>query len=89
MTNAKAILLAFLILAGMIISPVCARYEISPQPLSGDMITTPGKVTDLTVDVYTEGKAFHKISVDLGTGTSVNFTLWYGNGATVSGWMSY
>ncbi|MCJ7697476.1 MAG: hypothetical protein MUO73_04000 [Thermoplasmata archaeon] len=89
MTNAKVILLALLLLAGMIVSPVCARYEISPQPLSGDMITTPDKVTDLTVDVSIEGKAFHKITVDLGTGTSVNFTLWYGNGDTVSGWMVY
>jgi hypothetical protein len=89
MTHAKVILLAVLLLAGMIVSPVCARYEISPQPLSGDMITTPGKVTDLTVDVSTEGKAFHKISVDLGTGTTVNFTLWYGSGQTVSGWMKY
>jgi hypothetical protein len=88
-TSTIVVLLAFLLLAGMIVSPVSARYEISPQPLSGDMITTPGKVTDLTVDVSTEGKAFHKISVDLGTGTSVNFTLWYGNGDTVSGWMVY
>jgi hypothetical protein len=89
MTNAKALLLALLLVAGMIVSPVCARYQISPQPLSGDMISSDGKVTDLTVDVSQDGKAFHKISVDLGTGTTVNFTLTYGNGDTVSGWMKY
>jgi len=83
------VLLAVLLVLGMIVSPVCARYEISPQPLSGDMIKTPGKITDLTVDVSQQGKAFHKISVDVGTGTTVNFTLWYGNGTTVSGWMKY
>jgi hypothetical protein len=83
------VLLALLLVAGMIVSPVCARYQISPQPLSGDMISAPGKITDLTVDVSGEGKAFHKISVDLATGTTVNFTLTYGNGSTVSGWMVY
>jgi hypothetical protein len=88
-TSAIVVLLAILVLSGMIVSPVAARYQISPQPLSGDMITTPGKITDLTVDVSQDGKAFHKISVDVGTGTTVNFTLWYGNGDTVSGWMLY
>jgi hypothetical protein len=88
-TSAIVVLLAFLVLAGMIVSPVSARYQISPQPLSGDMITIPDKTTDLTVDVSPDGKAFHKISVDLGTGTTVNFTLWYGSGQTVSGWMKY
>jgi hypothetical protein len=83
------VLLAFLLVGGMIVSPVCARYQISPQPLSGDMITTPGKITDLTVDVSEQGEAFHKISVDLSTGTTVNFTLTYGDGDTVSGWMVY
>ena len=73
----------------MIVSPISARYEISPQPLSGDMITTPGQSQNLMVDVSQEGKAIHKISVDLSTGTTVNFTLTYGNGDTVSGWMIY
>lgn len=83
------VLLAFLLLAGMIVSPVSARYEISPQPLSGDMVKVPGKITDITIDVSPDGDALHKISVDLGTGTTVNFTLWYGNGDSVSGWMAY
>jgi len=83
------VLLAFLLLGGMIIPPVAARYQISPDPLSGDMISSPGKVSDFTVDVSQDGDAIRKISVDVGTGTTVNFTLTYGNGATVSGWMEY
>ena len=89
MTHARHVLLALLILVGLIVSPVAARYEISPQPLSGDMITVPDKVTSLSVDVSAEGDAFHKISVDVGSGTTVNFTLTYGNGDTVDGWMKY
>lgn len=53
------------------------------------MITTPDKVTSLIVDVSPGGKAFHRISVDIGSGTTVNYTLTYGNGYTVSGWMLY
>src|SRR5512137_1659735 len=83
------VLLAFLILGGMIVSPVAARFQISPDPLSGDMISSQGKVSDFMVDVSQDGDAIRKISVDVGTGTTVNFTLTYGNGATVSGWMAY
>lgn len=89
MTNAKALLLAFLLLGGMIVSPVCAQYQITPQPLSGDMVVVPGQVTYLIIDVSPDGKALHKISVDIPTGTTVDFTLTYGNGDTVSGWMKY
>lgn len=85
----KPFLLAVLVLLGMIVSPVCAQYQISPQPLSGDMVVVPGKVTSFVADVSPDGDAIHKISVDVPTGTTVNFELTYGNGDTVSGWMKY
>jgi hypothetical protein len=88
-TVTKAFLLALLLLGGMIVSPVCAQYQISPQPLSGDMVVVPGQITYLLVDVSPDGDAIHKISVDIPTGTTVDFTLTYGNGDTVSGWMKY
>lgn len=83
------VLLAFLLVGGMIVSPVCADYQITPQPLSGDMVVVPGQISYLLVDVSPDGDAIHKISVDIPTGTTVDFTLTYGNGDTVSGWMKY
>ena len=88
--HAKAILLALLLVAGMIVSPVCALgYEITAEPLGGQIHLVEGKVSNLSIDVSAKGDAVQRIAVDVGTGTTVNFTLWYGNGATVSGWMEY
>ena len=87
-TVAKAILLALLVVLGMIVSPVSATYQISPVPLSGDMISV-GKVSNFSVDVSVDGDAVRMITVDIETGTVVNFTLTYGNGDTVDGWMEY
>jgi hypothetical protein len=84
------VLLALLLLAGMIVSPVCAiGYEITAEPLGGVLNPVAGKITNLTIDMSPTGDAVQRIAVDVGTGTTVNFTLWYGNGATVSGWMEY
>jgi len=84
------ILLANLLVLGMIVSPAVALgYQISPHPLSGDIRYVPGQVTSYSVDVSGEGRAIHKFSVDIPTGTAVNFTVTYGNGATASGWMAY
>jgi len=88
--HAKAILLALLLVLGMIVSPVCALgYEITAEPLGGQIHLVEGKVSNLSIDVSAKGDAVQRIAVDVGTGTTVNFTLWYGNGATVSGWMEY
>ena len=88
--HAKAILLAFVLVLGMIVSPVCALgYEITAEPLGGQIHLVEGKVSNLSIDVSAKGDAVQRIAVDIGTGTAVNFTLTYGNGATVSGWMEY
>jgi fermentation-respiration switch protein FrsA (DUF1100 family) len=84
------ILLAFLLVGGMIVSPVCALgYEITAEPLGGQINALQGQVTSAVVDVSPDGDAVQRISVDVPTGTTVNFTLYYGSGSTVSGWMTY
>ena len=89
-TNAKAILLALLVLVGMIVSPVCALgYEITAEPLGGVIHLVPGRPTNLSVDVSPQGDAIQRITIDIPTGTVLNFTLWYGNSSTVDGWMEY
>ena len=89
-TSTKSLLLAFVLVLGMIVSPVCALgYEITAEPLGGQINLVEGKVSNLLIDVSAKGDAVQRIAVDIGTGTAVNFTLTYGNGATVSGWMEY
>lgn len=87
--HAKAILLALLLVLGMIVSPACALgYEVVAFPW-GSQIGNAIAVSNLSVDLSTDGNAFHRVQIDIGTGTKVDFTLWYGNGQSVSGWMEY
>ena len=89
-TSTKALLLAILVLSCMIVSPVFALgYEITAEPLGGVLHLVPGRLTNLSVDVSPEGNAIQRITIDIPTGTTLNFTLWYGAGDTVSGWMAY
>ena len=84
------VLLAVLLLGGMIVSPASAyNYMITAEPLEGTFVDIPGQVYNASVDLSPEGMAAQRIVVDIPTGTSVNFTLWYGSGASVSGWMQY
>jgi len=89
-TRTKALLLAYLIVLGMIVSPVLANsYEITAEPLGGELHGSLGKFSSYTVDGTGKDLAIQRISVDVPTGATVNYTLWYGNGQTVSGWMIY
>jgi hypothetical protein len=87
----KAIILHLFFVLILLVSPVCAQIEITAEPLGTSFkeFIQPGKVSNLTVDVSTTGDAIQRIAVDLDTGTAVNFTLTYGSGQTVSGWMEY
>jgi hypothetical protein len=88
--HAKAILLALLLVLGMIVSPVSALgYQITAEPLGGVMNLVPGRPTNLSIDVSAKGDAIQRITMDIPTGTVLNFTLFYGNANTVSGWMVY
>jgi len=74
----------------MIVSPVCALgYQITAEPLGGVLTLVPGKVSNLSIDVSQKGDAIQRLTIDIPTNTVLNFTLWYGNGTTVSGWMAY
>ena len=85
----KPLFLAILIVLGMIVSPVCALgYTITAEPI-GVTLWEMGRLTNLTYDVSSKGDAIQRVSIDIPTGTTVNFTLWYGSGSTVSGWMVY
>jgi len=90
-TSTKALLLALLLVLGMFVSPVSALgYEIVEGPPPGwDFGSSVEQVYDLTVDLSTDGNALRTVRVDIPTDTSVNFTLWYGSGESVSGWMEY
>jgi len=84
------VLLALLLVLGMIVSPVLALgYQITAEPLGGVLTLVPGKVSNLSIDVSQKGDAIQRLTIDIPTNTVLNFTLWYGNGTTVSGWMAY
>jgi hypothetical protein len=92
MTSAKALLLAFVLVLGMIVSPVSALgYEIVEGPLMPglDFLSSVEQVYNLSVDLAPDGYALRVLRVDIPTDTTVNFTLWYGGGESVSGWMEY
>jgi len=89
-TSTKSLLLAFVLVLGMIVSPVLALgYQITAEPLGGVLTLVPGKVSNLSIDVSQKGDAIQRLTIDIPTNTVLNFTLWYGNGTTVSGWMAY
>jgi len=90
MKGAIAVLLAFILVGGMIVSPVSALgLELTWIPWGGDIQRSNGKVTNYSVDVSPDGLAFKRIMFDVPTGTTVDFTLYYGNGTTVTGSCSY
>lgn len=82
-------LLAFLLVLGMIVSPVSASYTITAEPLGGTLHGSGAKVMNYTFDASPDGNAIQRISIDLVSGAAINFTLWYGDGSTVDGWMEY
>jgi hypothetical protein len=72
----------------LVVVPTSAAYEITAEPLGGEVVPF-GLANSLTYDASPDGKAIQRYTFDLPTGTTINFTLWYGSGETVSGWMVY
>jgi hypothetical protein len=91
MTHAKVILLAVLLLAGMIISPVSAvTYTRTATPINGLMEHDHVFVKDTystSFDASPEGKAVLETYFIVPSEGQVDFTLYYGTGSTVSGYM--
>jgi hypothetical protein len=83
-----SVLLAFLVLLGVIVSPVSAGYQITAEPLGTTWVSW-GQSTGTMYDASQNGMAMQRIMWDLPIGTTIDYTLWYGNGSTVSGQMIY
>ena len=89
-TSTKALLLALLLLAGMIVSPVCADtgytltgyQEFNVFDVQKDMFNG---VYNLTFDKSQQDKAITLIHFKVPQEHTVSFTLYYGSGNTVSG----
>jgi hypothetical protein len=103
-TSTKALLLAILILAGMIVSPVCAYYmPMGVEPADGGLCLnfidgvcvdntniTQHKIDGITSLSYAEaGRVLSVINIYQGVDTTVNFTLHYGNASTETGYIVY
>ncbi|RPJ50992.1 MAG: hypothetical protein EHJ95_06125 [Methanobacteriota archaeon] len=85
------VLLAVLVLLGMIVSPVCAKYvHIEIQPDDETLQINQTKFNDVvSVDFSPTNTVIHGFSMRCGLGAITNFTLTYGNGSTVTGSTSY
>jgi len=90
MTNAKVILLALLIVVGMIVSPICA----APQ------IVTTGYFPNAIAEYESEGitnfiysvnssRAISNVQIRAPKGTVLNYTITYGAGNVIPGYITY
>jgi hypothetical protein len=87
----KATIPIILILGFLLILPVSAvNITITAEPLGGTLNTLPSHQTSYTVDVSKlQRNAIQRIAVDVPTGTTVDYQIWYGNGSSLSGHMVY
>ena len=92
MTNTKTILFVFLVLLGMIVSPVCAAsytltgYDDLLKLGLPDMEKTEfDNVYNLTFDLSNQDKAIQLIHFKAPMDHTVSFTIYYGAGNSVSG----
>jgi hypothetical protein len=90
-TNATILLLAVLVLAGVIVSPVSAiTYTRTATPINGlmehDHVFINNTVST-TFDASPNGKAILEAYFIVPSEAQVDFTLYYGSGGSVSGYM--
>jgi hypothetical protein len=83
--------LIFLAILALVIVPATAtNITITAEPLGGTLNTLPSHQTSYTVDVSKlQRNAIQRIAVDVPTGTTVDYQIWYGNGTSLSGQMIY
>ena len=76
-------------IAVLVIAPVVhAEIQITAEPLGGTQRTFQ-QVTTLTYDGAPTGVGIQRIGIDAPIGTTISFTLYYGNNSQVSGSCSY
>lgn len=75
----------------LLVVPIMAEVvEITAEPLGGSLNVAPSGQTNYIIDVSgLEKDAIQRISVDIPSDTTVDYTIWYGNGASLSGQMIY
>lgn len=82
-------LFAVLVILALLILPASA-IVVTAEPLGANLqvITASGE-TSYEYDASQDGRGIQRISLDVPIGTEVDFTLTYGNGATVTGSYEY
>lgn len=82
-----SVLLAVLLVAGMMVSPVAAgKYTLTNMPLYEKTNTDYKGVYNMTHDAAQDGQRIALIQFTIPTESQVDFTIWYGNGSSVSGY---
>ena len=89
-TSTKAILLAFLVLLGMIVSPVLAATNIVTTGYFPDAIAEieVDNIYDFTYSVNST-RAISNVQFRAPKGTELNYTFTYGAGNSMSGYITY
>lgn len=75
----------------LLVVPAMAEVvEITAEPLGGSLNIAPSGQTNYLIDVSgLQRNAIQRISIDIPSGTTVDYTVWYGNGSSLSGQMIY
>ena len=85
-TNAKAILLAVVLVFGAIVSPVCAITTFEQlQGILGAHVVTVNVQGSFVYDGSADGDAIYRVQFSVPRDSYVNFTLYYGTASSVVG----
>ena len=85
----KSHYLILIVVVALLVVPTSAKYTFTGSVQPWTRVIDVGSVVDSTMDVSTKGDGIQEIKLVIGTGTTVSFTLWLGNGTQVSGTMVY
>jgi hypothetical protein len=86
-----AIILLMVLMSAMIVPAMAADYNtvaVLPFLMSDRTTQDYLAVTSVSHDASTAGKKIALVQVSLPRESTISFTLYYGNGSTVSGWMT-
>ena len=74
----------------LILPANASNITITAEPLGGSLNLLPSHQMSYTVDVSSlQRNAIQRITADVPSGSIVSYTIWYGNGSTLSGQMIY
>lgn len=88
MRSKYLILISIMLL--LIVPAMAEVVEITAEPLGGTINSAPSGQTNYIIDVSgLQRNAIQRISVDIPSDTTVDYTVWYGNGSTLTGQLIY